>query len=277
MPELLDLISLFPVVSVLVPHLGLGDVLNLSRVNSEYRAVLHGFALPSPPISPRESTSGTKRIRPEIRIGEHQTLYWKAIKRSGQLVCSEPTHSRGPTPRLCTYCSLPVCEACIVKESFRQSTSAYKSRTRPFCIDCWLTGTPHEGRRPSTQPRSTPYDFTPVPGDYCTCTAKDGWVCSKCREIQVRTGQEPILTCIGEGCTAAPGKDSDRRRICLWCHLPLFARPSMDQWREGYGERHALSEYSQPGELPSASETEEEEEEAEETEENDDVVVRGGD
>ncbi|QSS49594.1 hypothetical protein I7I53_09993 [Histoplasma capsulatum var. duboisii H88] len=44
--ELLDLIRQFPVVSVLVPQMGLGDILNLSRVNSHYRAVLHGFALP---------------------------------------------------------------------------------------------------------------------------------------------------------------------------------------------------------------------------------------
>ncbi|PGH33534.1 hypothetical protein GX50_03606 [[Emmonsia] crescens] len=275
-PELLDLIGLFPVVSVLVPHLGLGDVLNLSRVNSHFRAVLHGFALP---ISDPEDFNPPNRqgIRPDIHIGDHQTSYWKTIKRSGQLLCSEPTHTRGPTPRLCKFCSLPVCEACIVRESFRQSTSAYKSRTRPFCLDCWLSGNPHNGRRPSAPPRSTPYDFTPVAGDYCTCTAKDGWVCSKCREIQVRTGQEPIQACIGEGCARPPGKDSDRRRICLWCHLPLVARPSMDQWREGYVERHALSEYSRRGGLNGGGEMGEEEMEGEEEGEGEGEGGRGED
>ncbi|KAG5295210.1 hypothetical protein I7I48_12012 [Histoplasma ohiense] len=115
--ELLDLIRQFPVVSVLVPQMGLGDILNLSRVNSHYRAVLHGFALPiSGPGDVHNHGKGQRqRIRPDIHIGDHQTLYWKRIKKSGQLLCSEPTHTRGPAPRLCKYCSLPVCEACIVK------------------------------------------------------------------------------------------------------------------------------------------------------------------
>ncbi|KLJ11217.1 hypothetical protein EMPG_13490 [Blastomyces silverae] len=239
--ELLDLIRQFPIVSALVPHMGLGDVLNLSRVNSHYRAVLHGFALPiSNPADFSNPANKSRRIRPDIHIGDHQTLYWKNIKKSGQLICSEPTHTRGSTPRLCKYCSLPVCEACIVKESFRQSTSAYKSRTRPLCIDCWLSGQPHNGRRPAAPPHHNASN--PVASEYCTCTAKDGWVCSKCREIQVRTGQEPIPTCSGEGCGKPPGKDNGRRRICLWCHLPLVARPSMEQSREWYAERHAFLE-----------------------------------
>ncbi|KAK2789440.1 hypothetical protein FQN53_001886 [Emmonsiellopsis sp. PD_33] len=258
MPELLDLIRIFPVVSTIVPQMGLGDVLNLSRVNSHYRAVLHGFALPA---SSSSSCFSPQQVRPDIHIGDHQTAYWKAIKKSGQLLCSEPFHRKGSTPRLCTYCSMPVCEACIVrqKESFRKTTSAYKTRTRPFCIDCWVSGNPHDGRRPSAPRRITPYDFTPAPGDYCTCTAKDGWICSKCRETQVAGGKEPISTCIGEGCTRSPGSGNDRRRICLWCHLPISARPSMDQWREGYGERHALSEFSHSGDLRSEDTDAEEE------------------
>ncbi|EEH08376.1 hypothetical protein HCBG_03665 [Histoplasma capsulatum G186AR] len=253
--ELLDLIRQFPVVSVLVPQMGLGDILNLSRVNSHYRAVLHGFALPiSGPGDVHNQGKGQRqRIRPDIHIGDHQTLYWKRIKKSGQLLCSEPTHTRGPAPRLCKYCSLPVCEACIVKESFRQSTSAYKSRTRPLCIDCWLSGNPHDSQRPSAAP-----DFAQVASAYCNCTAKDGWMCSKCREIQVRTGQEPIQTCSGEGCARPPGEDNGRRRICLWCHLPLVARPTMEQWREGYAERHALPEYGRWGELGNGEGREEE-------------------
>ncbi|KAL2362868.1 hypothetical protein RJZ56_004245 [Blastomyces dermatitidis] len=222
--------------------MGLGDVLNLSRVNSHYRAVLHGFALPiSDPADLINPANSSRRIRPDIHIGDHQTLYWKNIKKSGQLICSEPTHTRGLTPHLCKYCSLPVCEACIVKESFRQSTSAYKSRTRPLCIDCWLSGQPHNGRRPSAPPYHNDAS-NPVASAYCICTAKDGWMCSKCREIQVRTGQEPIAKCSGEGCGGPPGKDNGRRRICLWCHLPLVARPSMEQSREWYAERHALLE-----------------------------------
>lgn len=102
-------------------------------------------------------------------------------------------------------------------------------------------------------------------------------MCSKCREIQVRTGQEPIQACIGEGCARPPGKDSDRRRICLWCHLPLVARPSMDQWREGYVERHALSEYSRRGGLNGGGEMGEEEMEGEEEGEGEGEGGRGED
>ena len=47
MAELLDLLSIYPVLSQLVPQISLGDLVNLSRVNSTFRAVLHGFPLPN--------------------------------------------------------------------------------------------------------------------------------------------------------------------------------------------------------------------------------------
>lgn len=42
---------------------------------------------------------------------------------------------------------------------------------------------------------------------------------------------------MGEGCSNPPGADGERRRVCLWCDLPLFGGQSMTERWQGYDER----------------------------------------
>ena len=122
MPEVLDVLSPWPVVTTLVCYLGVGDLLNLSRSSSDCRAVLHGFPFPRLPNGLSTASSSqpsgdesNSSIRKDIFIGEHQTPQWKVLKGLAQLNCTEPNHKKGSVPKPCRYCSMPVCEACIVK------------------------------------------------------------------------------------------------------------------------------------------------------------------
>ncbi|KAL2006056.1 hypothetical protein VTN00DRAFT_9710 [Thermoascus crustaceus] len=230
MPGLLDIFYPWPVVSNLASHLGIGDLLNLSRLNSECRAALHGFPPPSSSSSSSNGTASTDSdVRPDIYVGEHGTGYWTGLKSIAQMLCSELNHRKGNISKLCRYCSMPVCDACIVKESFAKPINAYRTRTRYLCVGCWAKGKPHKGRSFTTSPpATTPYNFLPGHGDFCHCTAKNGWICSACRARQCRDVDLQRQTCVGEGCSNPPGADGERRRVCLWCDLPLFGGSEHD-------------------------------------------------
>lgn len=113
MPDLLDLIYHWPIVSTLALHLGVGDLIQLSRTNSSYRAALHGFPLPRPD----DGASNWIRVRAEIFIGMHQSSYWRNLKSIAHMWCAEANHRRGYRAELCRYCSIPVCDACVVRVS----------------------------------------------------------------------------------------------------------------------------------------------------------------
>ncbi|KAJ9316430.1 hypothetical protein DTO271D3_3235 [Paecilomyces variotii] len=150
---------------------------------------------------------------------------------------------------------MPVCDACIVKESFAKKNNAYRTRTRYLCVQCWASGIPHRGRNfTSSPPKVTPYTFAPGEGDFCRCTAKDGWLCSACRAQQCTDVDLQRQCCIGEGCSNHPGTDGDRRRICLWCDLPLFGGQTMIERWQGYGERYMNSTINTPDEIRTALE-----------------------
>lgn len=120
MPELVDLLSLWPVVSVLASHLGLGDLIQLARVNSEYRAVLHGFPPPAPrrvELASPDQGERPQAVREDLFIGRHQTPLWNQLKARANLDCTEAMHFQGNTTGLCRYCSMPVCMTCIVRVS----------------------------------------------------------------------------------------------------------------------------------------------------------------
>lgn len=118
MPGLLDILYPWPVISILISHLGVGDLLQLSRVNTQCRAALHGFPLPAAPPAPEPAAPV---VRPDIFVGLHRTPYWTALKAIAQMRCSEPNHRKGKQTNLCRYCSMPVCDACIVKVSLVSS------------------------------------------------------------------------------------------------------------------------------------------------------------
>lgn len=122
MPEVLDVLCPWPVVSTLASYLGYGDLLSLSRSSSDCRAILHGFpppnihgGLPSPSYSQPSDDGSNCSIRKDLYIGEHQTPQWKVLKRLTHLHCTERNHKKGAIPKPCRYCMMPVCEACIVK------------------------------------------------------------------------------------------------------------------------------------------------------------------
>jgi hypothetical protein len=115
MATLLDVVYPWPVVSTLVCHLGIADLLNLSRVNRKFRAVLHDFPLPSSESNLQLIDSATLLVRPDIYLGQHRTPYWTYLKAISQRICAEQAHRKGTKADLCRYCSMPVCDACIVR------------------------------------------------------------------------------------------------------------------------------------------------------------------
>ena len=124
MPELYEILAVWPVATNVVKYMGVGDLLNLSKTNTKVRAVLHGFVFPSStPASSRDGSASTTGdddkeppdVRADLCIGQHQTSVWKGMKRKAQMVCCERQHVKGPEPKMCVYCSMPVCEGCIVR------------------------------------------------------------------------------------------------------------------------------------------------------------------
>jgi hypothetical protein len=123
MPELADLLYPWPVVSSLASYLGVGDLFHLARVNSEFRAVLHGFPRPrkQSTLSSIDEDGIKDGVRPDIFVGWHQNAYWKNLKSTAYMSCTEVGHRKGYHVGLCRYCSSPVCDACIVRVRFHLS------------------------------------------------------------------------------------------------------------------------------------------------------------
>ena len=103
MAMLLDLLSPYPVLEKLASLLTLGDLFNLSKVNSAYRSALHGFEKPN---LDEDRPRGHGNVRSALLIGAHRTRFWENLKARSQLQCSEPHHKRGSNPQGCLICSM---------------------------------------------------------------------------------------------------------------------------------------------------------------------------
>jgi hypothetical protein len=145
MPGLLDILYPWPVVSILASHLGVGDLLQLSRVNTECRAALHGFPLPAPTLGDNEQPGS---VRNDIFVGLHRTSYWTCLKAMAQMRCSEPNHRKGNRADLCRHCSMPVCEACVV----RVSVIPLSGRSNFYINESGVFRTPYERLSDSKSP-----------------------------------------------------------------------------------------------------------------------------
>ena len=242
MASLLDLLSPYPVLERLVSHLPLGDLLSLSKVDSLFRAALHGFQRPVTAGCPSSGEAlKTSSIRPALRIGAHDTSYWRNLKGRSPLLCSEAQHKRGEKIRGCLMCSMPVCEACIIKASFgKQNEHTFQSRIRPLCGKCYDGGTPHKqelllgnvGESSNTLLReSRRKEWT------CLCTAKDSHLCLRCKTDQKHFD---IGRCHGEGCLKT-NSDGLPNRVCLWCDLRLPGERSRAEARRDYDKRHLFA------------------------------------
>lgn len=235
MTTLLDLLSSFPILEAILSVLPLGSLLGLSKVNSDYRAVLHGFSF----INEDSGLAQGTNIRLRLHIGEHQTGTWRHYKSISQLECSERHHTRGENVRGCRVCSMPVCEACIVKSSFGKRENTFQARARRLCKECWAIGNPHaEKLQPDVHAIALlDYDFSEI----CRCTARDGTLCLGCKEHRNSEYIRQLACCIGYSCTNDElDYDTTAGRICLWCDRILPGRRSREDRRKEYNLRDLL-------------------------------------
>ena len=234
MASLLELLYAYPILENLAAVLPLGDLFNLSKTNSTIRAALHGFS-----DKPHKIPSSLRAVRPTLFIGRHNTSHWKNLKARCPLCCSEPQHTRGSKVKGCLLCSMPVCEACIIKASFgKRDENTFPNRTRSLCVECFNSGNPH---------RDTLWDGEDaiIEASYsmrteCVCTAKDGHLCLRCKTKQNSNRNSEMNQCHGIGCSGSKSEGFGGR-VCLWCDLPLPRERSRAESRRDYDARHLLA------------------------------------
>ena len=235
MATLLALLSSFPILEAILSMLPLGSLLNLSKVNSDYRAVLHGFSF----IDEDSGLPRRTNIRLRLHVGEHQTGTWRHYKSITQLECSERHHTKGQNIRGCRVCSMPVCEACIVKSSFGKRENTFQARTRRLCRECWAMGNPHARKlQPEVHAIALlDYDSSEI----CCCTARDGTLCLGCKEQHNSEYVRQLACCVGYSCTNDElDHGTAAGRICLWCDRILSCRRSKEERRMEYDLRDLL-------------------------------------
>ena len=210
-------LSAWPVADALARALPVGDLLTLARTSSALRASLHGFPLP---LDTNNNEAARPPVRDSIYVGLHQTPEWRSLKEAAPFECSSKTHTKGSKPRPCRLCSTPICEACIVRDSFaHRNENTFKHRTRSFCLPCWQNGNLSKSMRYSGAGQQQLEPDT----SHCVCTLmKDGWLCLPCKWQQNKEAQAPeAKTCHGEACDNDVGPDAGSRRLCLWCQRTL--------------------------------------------------------
>ena len=243
MTSILELLCAYPILENLVAVLPLGDLFNLSKTNSTTRAALHGF-----PIRSSKKPSSLKDVRPVLSIGKHNTSHWKNLKAKSPLCCSEPQHTRGAKIRGCLMCSMPICEACIIKASFeKREENTFPNRTRSLCVECFNSGNPHQETSLNGEENIALTSY--FMRTECTCTARDGHLCLRCKTKQNSNLDIKKNQCYGIGCSKSK-PDGFGGRVCLWCDLPLPRERSKAESRRDYDTRHLLarthSSYDQP-------------------------------
>ena len=142
-------------------------------------------------------------------------------------------------------CSMPVCEACIIKESFgKRDEKTFQHRTRTLCSDCYDSETPHieQTFKPWMKGKDA---ILPT----CICTPKEGHLCLRCKTEQRSELTVKLTRCYGQGCTRTqPG--GFHGRVCLWCDLRLLGNRTRAEARRDYDARHLLarshSSFEQP-------------------------------
>lgn len=154
-------------------------------------------------------------------IGPYQTDPGLELNIGCELRCSEPQHTKGTTVRACTLCFMPVCEGCVIKNSFRKNEASFQYRHRPLCVECWPCSSSHSERR-------SEWDIfdnvaTLRQGDTCSCSANDGWLCLQCKKDHRVDMHSKINRCYRRGCAKELDGEYATRQICLWCQLPIPA------------------------------------------------------
>jgi len=246
LPTLLSVVSQWPVASNVAQHLPAGSLINLARSSTSLREILHGFEAPSTSesrthiSSERRSRTSSKDANKDVwpsnevlYIGAHHTPYWEGLKRLAPFTCSSRSHTKGDNTKSCRYCSMPICESCVVKHSFGKNENTFKNRCRFMCQCCWDTANVRKERRYSGRVSGAgedSYKSAAAAREFCICTSKDGWVCNDCKEKQNTEARvDGTKVCFGQNCALILGEDKDRRKICLWCDKPVpRGRASME-------------------------------------------------
>lgn len=83
-----------------------------------------------------------------------------------------------------------------------------------------------------------PYAAFAQAGNFCCCTADDGWLCLRCKTAQKEDPAVRLNKCCGQGCENSLQDDSANQQICLWCDSPLDGRLAKDEARRVYDSRH---------------------------------------
>ncbi|KAI4122417.1 MAG: hypothetical protein LQ347_006502 [Umbilicaria vellea] len=238
---LIDLLTQYPIVRALAQELPFAGLLNLARLNTHYRNILHGFSLE---IMDPDHCMDKNGARQGLHLGEHETRHWRNLKSLSQMICSEPQHTKGSNPRGCRMCSKPVCEGCIVKASFGKHEKTFQNRRRYLCPDCWTTSNPPRESPIEPLSISKPVSYTPcyegalVFQGYCSCTARDSWLCLECKTAQRPDSEVKAKICAGQSCSNPLHETMEELRACLWCHLPLNGRPTWGELRRDYDSRY---------------------------------------
>ena len=243
MASLLELLRAYPILETLVAVLPLGDLFSLSKTDSTIRAALHGFSdrLPKKP-------SLLRAVRPALSIGRHNTSHWKNLKAKSPLCCSEPHHTRGDKVKGCLMCSMPVCEACVIKASFgKRDENTFPNRIRSLCVECFDSGNAHQ--RISLNGEENIIHSSYHTRTECICTAKEGHLCLSCKSTQNPKLDSRKNQCYGIGCSKSE-LDGFGGRVCLWCDKPLPRERSRAESRRDYDARHLIARRHSSYDLP---------------------------
>ncbi len=237
MNSLLGIILIHSIQDSLLDSLPLGDLFNLSRTNSSFRAALHGFEFERRD----QELLSSAQSRPPLHLGHHDTPHWKNCKTKSLLLCSEARHSRGEKIGGCRVCSMPVCEACIIKSSFgKRDERTFSNRTRSFCPDCHNFGNVHGDIKLKEDCTEYLPSYLNLGKSLCICTAKDGHLCIQCKTMQNCNTKERLERCHGKGCSRAK-EGGFAGRICLWCDRRLPSENDRATARRDYDLRHLLA------------------------------------
>ena len=239
MADFIELLTIYPILENLAECLKLGDLLNLGRTNSIVRAVCRGLDATA---SQQDYVADTN-VRRSLLLGAGNTNIWRHLKSAARLECSENNHTKGGSPQGCLACSMPVCLACIVKNSFTKNENTFQSRCRPLCRRCFAMGNPHAERIRFCGDSAVKVDYTE--NGICQCTARDGILCLQCKMVQNDTFSDDILHCAGFGCGIQLTGANMAGRVCLWCKLILPGPRSVERHRRFYESRNLFDRDSE--------------------------------
>lgn len=228
--SLLDLLLIRPIKENLVQNIPFDDLRNLSVTNTQVRTALHD---PEKRKYGSRPTPSVKLHRPKFMNKKKYEIYRKGCRSNSILPCSEPHHVKGEKVRGCLICGMPVCEACVIKSSFgRRQEKTFSNRARPLCPECYDTGNVRRANLFQDVPPGPKYR-----APECSCTAKDGHLCIRCKTEQESEVEQYRNHCHGEKCSRVE-YGGFRGKVCLWCDLPMGKGQSRALARREYDRLH---------------------------------------